>query len=86
MNQYFMIKKHIDEMDYLNLLANHAPDDEFDTESKEISTKVTDSSTIQEIAFIIAEVFNKQFSDNNSPNIFMDCAEKIYNDIHTLSN
>ncbi len=37
---------------------------------------------MQEIARIIAEVFNKQFSDNNSPDMFMDCAKNIYHELH----
>ncbi len=37
---------------------------------------------MQEIARIIAEVFNKQFNDNNSPDIFMDCAKNIYHELH----
>lgn len=82
MDKYSIIKKYIDELDYLNLLANHAPDDEFDGESKEIAIKVTESLTMQEIARIIAEVFNKQFNDNNSPDIFMDCAKNIYHELH----
>ncbi len=82
MDKYLIVKKYIDEMDYLNLLASDAPDNEFDEESKEITTKISNSSTIQEIAFIITEVFNKHFNDNRQPHIFMDCAKKIYNDIH----
>ena len=59
MDKYSIIKKYIDELDYLNLLANHAPGDEFDEESKEIAVKVTESLTVQGIAWIIAEVLNK---------------------------
>ncbi len=83
MDKYLIIKKYIDEMDYLNLLASHAPDDEFDEESKEITSKISNSSTIQEIALMITEVFNKHFHDNRQPNIFMNCAKKIYSDIHS---
>ena len=82
MDKYFIIKKYIDELDYLNLLANHAPGDEFDEESKEIAVKVTESLTVQGIAWIIAEVLNKHFNDNNSPDMFMDCAKKIYYELH----
>lgn len=77
-----MIKKYIDELDYLNLLKNHAPGDEFDGESKEIAAKVTESLIVQEITQIIAEVFNKQFHDNNSLDLFTDCAKKIYHELH----
>lgn len=82
MDKYSIIKKCIDELDYFNLLKSHAPVDEFDGESEEIAAKVTESLTVQEIAWIITEVFNKQFNDTNSPDIFMDCAKKIYHELH----
>ncbi len=82
MDKYPMTKKYIDELDYLNLLKNYAPGDEFDVESKEIAAKVTELLPVQEIAWIIAGVFNKHFNDNNSPDMFMDCAKKIYDELH----
>ncbi len=84
MDIYLIVKKHIDEMDYLHLLESGAPDDEFDLESKMIANEITDSSTIQGIACIIKEVFNDTFDDKNQPNMFMDCAKKIHDDIHDI--
>lgn len=81
MNKYLTVKKYIDEMDYLGLLASHAPDDEFDEESTEISERLDDSQSVTEIAQIIAEVFNRWFNAENDPKIFTDCARKIYDDM-----
>lgn len=83
MNKYLTVKKYIDEMDYLDLLASHAPDDEFDEELMEISERVDGSQSVTEIAQIIAEVFNRQFNAENDPKIFTDCAKKIYNEIRS---
>jgi len=86
LDKFSIIKKHIDKMDRYGLLTSDAPADEYDIESKIIAAAITESSTIQEIASIIAEVFNRQFSDNQQPYLFMGCAEKIYRDLHTTSH
>lgn len=83
MDKFSIVKKHIDKMDFYGLLKSDAPNDEFDMESKIITDAITESSTIQDIALIIAEVFNRQFDNNQQPCCFMDCAEKIYYDLHT---
>lgn len=82
MNRFSIVKSHIDEMDYYGLLASDAPADEYDSESEMISNSISESSTIQEIASIIAEVFSSQFMDNLKPCWTMGCAEKIYCDLH----
>lgn len=82
MTKYLIVKKHIDEMDYCSLLSGGAPNDEFDSESQEISDKITDAHTEQDIAGIIAEVFNRTFNDNVAASCFDDCAGKIYADLH----
>lgn len=84
--QYLIVKKYVDEMDYDSLLSTGAPNDEFDTESQEISDKINSVQTEQDIAKIIAEVFNKEFGDRNTEAHFMDCAKKIYADLHMQNN
>jgi len=83
LDKFSIIKKHIDQMDCYGLLGSDAPADEFDIESQIIADAIIESSTIQEIATIIAGVFNRQFSDNRQPDCFMGCAGKIYCDLHT---
>ena len=58
-NRFHIVKKYIDQMDYYDLLASGAPSDEFDIESKEISVRIRDDHSVQDIAEIIALVFNK---------------------------
>ena len=82
MQKYGIVKKYIDEMDYDSLLSGGAPGDEFDTESQEISDKITDALTEQEIAQVIADVFQRSFACETATAYFMDCARKIYVDLH----
>ena len=82
MTKYLIVKKYIDEMDYSSLLSGGAPDDEFDSESQEISDKITNAHTVQDIASVIAEVFNRTFNNNVASSSFADCAGKIYADLH----
>lgn len=86
MDKYWIVKKCIDEMDYFGLLASGAPNDEFEEEVKKIAAGITDSSTMQEIAGIIAEIFDKSFGNGEQPNVFMDCAEKIYSGLQAQKN
>ncbi len=41
MTKYLIVKKYIDEMNYCSLLSGGAPDNEFDSESQEISDRIT---------------------------------------------
>ena len=56
-NRFHVVKKYIDQMDYYGLLASGAPSNEFDIESKEISARISDDHSVQDIAEIIASVF-----------------------------
>ncbi len=82
MTKYLIVKKYIDEMDYLSLLSGGAPSNEFDSESREISDKITDAHTEQDIASVIAEVFSRTFDYKNEAVYFINCARKIYTDLH----
>ncbi len=82
MTKYSIVKKHVDAMDYYSLLLNGAPDDEFDSESWEISDKISCGQTEEDIAGIIADVFNRTFQQENTADCFRDCARKIYADLH----
>lgn len=82
MTKYSIVKKHVDEMDYYSLLLNGAPDDEFDSESWEISNKISCEQTEDDIGGIIADVFNRSFQQENAAGDFIECAKKIYTDLH----
>ena len=74
---FLVVKKHIDKMDYYQLLAGGAPNDEFDGESKKISARIRTEQTVQEIAKIIAEVFNSSFDEHDDIAVFLRVAEQI---------
>lgn len=79
--KFLVVKKFIDQMDYYDLLASGAPSDEFDIESKEISEKLRCDHTAQEIADIIASVFNACFDKHDDATVFLTVAEQIINEL-----
>ena len=81
MDKFRVIKKHIDRMDYYNLLATGAPSDEFDFESEEICARVKCEHSVLEIAEIIASVFNKHFDKNDDATVFLPVAEQITSEL-----
>lgn len=76
-DKFLVIKKYIDQMDYYDLLASGAPSDEFDIESKEISSRVRYDHSVQDIAEIIASVFNEYFDEHDDATVFLVVAEQI---------
>ena len=76
-DKFFVVKKYIDQMDYHALLASGAPSDEFDMESKEISARIRCDHSAQDIAEIIASVFNKYFDEHDEATVFLVVAEQI---------
>ena len=80
-DRFHIVKNHIDKMDYFDLLASGAPSDEFDIESKEISIRVRCEHSVQEIAEIIASVFNEYFDEYDDATKFLSVAEQIKNEL-----
>ena len=80
-DKFLVVKKFIDQMDYYALLAGGAPSDEFDIESKKISEVIRCDHSAQEIASIIASVFNEQFGEHDNANAFLSVAEQIKSEI-----
>ena len=76
-DKFLVIKKYIDQMDYYDLLASGAPSDEFDIESKEISSRVRYDHSVQDIAEIIASVFNEYFDEHDDATVFLAVAKQI---------
>ena len=76
---YGIVKKEIDEWDAYALLAGGSPDDEFDAESRKIANKLTNDSTMQDIAYIISNIFTASFDDpeNFKAEMCLDVAQKI---------
>ncbi len=76
-----IVKKHIDELDYCGLLDMGAPSNEFDFESRMICERLSQNTTASELAILIAEVFNSQFSTENTPDYFLPTAIKILEEL-----
>lgn len=79
-DRFHIVKKYIDQMDYYDLLASGAPSDEFDIESKEISTRIRQEHTVWEIAEIIAQVFHEYFDNNDDATAFLSVAKQMKNE------
>ncbi len=78
---YTIVKKRIDEADPENFLGLGAPENEYDYESGRIAEKIGDISTVEEIAGIISNVFEKSFDSDIKPEQFLEIAELIKKDI-----
>lgn len=79
--KFLIIKRFIDQMDYYSLLAGGAPSDEFDTESKKICRRIQPDNSAQEIADVIASVFNDTFDEHDASTVFLTIAECIKNEL-----
>ena len=80
-NRFHIVKKYIDQRDYYGLLAGGAPFDEFDIESKKISKIIRYDHSVQEIANIMASVFNEQFGEHDNASAFLSVAQQIKNEL-----
>lgn len=82
MNDYYpIVKKYIDQYDYYGLLADGAPNDEFETEAEMISRQINRDSSVQEIASVIASVMGRMFSNKETLEAFEETAELIHDKI-----
>lgn len=77
MSKYQLVKKAIDGLDVYGLLEGGAPDDEFDSESKEISDRISENDSIIQIAEVITDVFNRAFDLHDKPSVYYSTAEEI---------
>ena len=77
MSKYQLVKKAIDKLDVYGLLEGGAPDDEFDSESKEIADRISESDSVMQIAEVITDVFNKAFDLHDKPSVYYSTAEEI---------
>lgn len=78
-----IVKKYIDDYDYYGLLRDGAPDDEFVSESLRISDRISEDSSIEQIAATIADVFHIAFGNDEEPNHYIPVAQKIWSELHT---
>ena len=80
--KFKIVKKYVDEYDYYGLLRDGAPDDEFISEALRISDRISEDSTIEQIAAIIADVFHLAFGNEEDPDHYMPVAQKMWSELH----
>lgn len=73
---FHIVKTHINKWDPYDLLP-FAPLDEYDSESKQISKKITKQSTVYNIAIIISKVFTSSFGDTFTSDKCLTVAQDI---------
>lgn len=81
MNGFYIVKKYIDECDYMSLLSFGAPADEYDIESRYICKLINNKCSVEEIAQVIADTFSQYFGNPEKAESFMAVAEKIKADL-----
>lgn len=73
--KYEIVKKYVDELDYMGFLSGGCPKDEYDCESKRIADWIKLDMSVNEISRIIEAVFYHSFftgvdlSDPSDPKI-----------------
>lgn len=78
---YPIVKRRIDEYDYLGLLSGGCPADEFDPESRLAAARIRADSSEEEIAGVLAEVFAAQFGETVTAEAFLCVAQRIKQDL-----
>lgn len=73
-----IVKQHVDAYDYDALLAQGAPEDEFDSASRRIAAGLTPGMSVREIAALMAGVMNPDFGDPVNPDDFMQAAGQLH--------
>ena len=84
MTYFETVKALIDKADFMGLLEMGAPSDEYDIESKMITSKITEQSNANDIASIIAEVFYEMFGQREDESFYLPVAQSIYEDISSV--
>ena len=74
---YQIVKQAINEFDVYGLQEQGAPKDEFEEEALLITERISQNDSIQQIASVIAEVFNKEFDEHYEMTALLATAERI---------
>ena len=77
MSKFDQVKRQIDRLDPHDLLASHAPQDEYDAESQKISARISFADSAEQIADVIAEVMQAAFGAPESPARYQETARNI---------
>lgn len=76
MTKYQIIKKYIDELNYYGL-HDIAPDDEFDSYSRQLADQIGENDTAEIIAMKIANLMDPSFGNKVQPEKYLNIAKKM---------
>lgn len=80
---FAIVKKYMNELNPYLLLPD-APADEFDSESKEIAGRIRSDMSVGQVAAVIADVLNRAFAENVSPDRYREISARILQEIRSL--
>ncbi|MBR3924166.1 MAG: hypothetical protein IKJ45_13695, partial [Kiritimatiellae bacterium] len=82
--QYNIVRNALQKLDPCALLAQGAPEDEFDTEAHEISRIINFKSSPRNIAEAFAIVLNNAFNWTNDASDYLFIAEEVYTNLQSI--
>jgi hypothetical protein len=83
-----LIKRAIDKADPIHLLEIGAPDDEYESEIREVTSRVRKCTNLEEVQTLLHEVFVKWFDERiaGPKELYRAPAEVIWNGLHRVYN
>ena len=82
--QYNIVRNALQKLDPCDLLAQGAPEDEFDTEALEIYRIINCESSPRNIAEAFAIVLNNAFNWTNDASDYLFIAEEVYTNLQNI--
>lgn len=82
--QYNIVRNALQKLDPCALLAQGAPEDEFDTEALEICRIINCESSPRNIAEAFAIVLNNAFNWTNDASDYLFIAEEVYTNLQNI--
>lgn len=82
--QYNIVRNALQKLDPCDLLAQGAPEDEFDTEALEICRIINCESSPRNIAEAFAIVLNNAFNWTNDASDYLFIAEEVYTNLQNI--
>ena len=82
--QYNIVRNALQMLDPCDLLAQGAPEDEFDTEALEICRIINCESSPRNIAEAFAIVLNNAFNWTNDASDYLFIAEEVYTNLQNI--
>ena len=86
MNKFDIVKKHVDNYDFMGLIGDVGSLDEFDEESRLICEAIQDTDNVIDFAKKICEIFNSRFDRNDSHDEYIGVAMRIKEELDKVED